>query len=46
MKTMYYFNNKLQCYCKFLPDLQSFAKTGCAAFVSVEEEGKRMKREA
>jgi hypothetical protein len=46
METMYYFKHKLQCYRKFLTDLQSFAKKSCAAFVSVEEEGKRMKREA
>jgi len=44
---MYYFNHKLQCYCKFLTYLRGFAETGCVAFVSVEEEeGKRMKREA
>jgi len=46
METMYYFNHELQCYGKFLTDLQSFAKTVCAAFISVGEEGKRMKREA
>jgi len=43
---MYYFNHKLQRYYEFLTYLQSFAETGCSAFVSVEEEGKRMKREA
>jgi len=46
METMYYFKHKLQCYCKFLTYLRRFAETGCVAFVSVQEEGKSMKREA
>ena len=39
------FNHKLAKLFKFRTGLQSFAKKGCVAFVSVEEEGKRMKRE-
>jgi len=46
METIYYFNHKLHCYCKFLTDLHSFVETRCAAFFSVEAEGKRMNREA
>jgi hypothetical protein len=46
MEAMYYFKHKLQSFCKFLIDLQSCAEKGCATFVSVGEDGKRMTREA